>query len=429
MNNRSWLVACMCLFVCGEAAHAQSPKTLNLKEAEAIAAKNHPKVRAAFLNALAANEVTTEVGSARYPNVFGSLTGADSIENSRIAAGGLNNPIVFERLAGGVTVSQMLTDFGRTSNLTASSRLRAQSQQNTVEATRQQVLLQVDVAYFSALRAQAVLKVAEQTVAARQLVADQVAALAKSKLKSALDVSFANVNLSEAKLLLISAQNELAASFADLSQALGDNTQERFALAEEPIQPALPPDPSELVAEALKQRPDLLSLRLEHEAALKFATAEKDLSLPTISALATTGYLPTHDDRLSNRYLAAGINVNFPVFNGRLFSARRSEAELRAQAAEQNARDAENRISRDVAVAWLNASTAFQRLAVTTELLNEAKQALDLAQARYDLGLGSIVELSQAQLNETSAHIASARARYEYQGQRSALAYQVGALR
>ena len=86
-------------------------------------------------------------------------------------------------------------------------------------------------------------------------------------------------------------------------------------------------------------------------------------------------------------------------------------------------------MARDVQVAWLNASTAFERLAVTAELLTEATMALDLAQTRYDLGLSSIVELTQAQLNKTSAEIASAGAKYEYGLQSVVLAYQDGTVR
>ena len=82
---------------------------------------------------------------------------------------------------------------------------------------RASVLLQVDRAYFDALRAQAILRVAEQTIAARQLVVDQVTALASAGLKSALDLSFARVNLSEAQLLLLQAQNGVQASYASLS--------------------------------------------------------------------------------------------------------------------------------------------------------------------------------------------------------------------
>ena len=73
--------------------------------------------------------------------------------------------------------------------------------------------------------------------------------------------------------------------------------------------------------------------------------------------------------------------------------------------------------------------TAFERVGLTGQLLKQAQLALDLARGRYDLGLSSIVELSQAQLNLTAAQIGSASARYDYQAQRAVLTYQVGALR
>ena len=86
-------------------------------------------------------------------------------------------------------------------------------------------------------------------------------------------------------------------------------------------------------------------------------------------------------------------------------------------------------MTRDVQVAFLNASTAFQRLSVTQELLGQATQSLDLAQARYNLGLSSIVELSQAQLNLTSAQIVGSTAKFDYELQRAVLDYQMGVVR
>ena len=90
---------------------------------------------------------------------------------------------------------------------------------------------------------------------------------------------------------------------------------------------------------------------------------------------------------------------------------------MKARAAAQNITAEENRVIRDVRTAWLNATTAYDRLGLTQQLLDQAKLALDLAQSRYSLGLSSIVELSQAQLNLTSAQIASASAKYDYQSQ------------
>jgi outer membrane protein len=84
---------------------------------------------------------------------------------------------------------------------------------------------------------------------------------------------------------------------------------------------------------------------------------------------------------------------------------------------------------RDVRVAYLNAQTAYERVGLTDQLLQYAQRSIDLSKARYDLGLSSIIELSQAQLNLTSAQIASASARFDYEAQNAVVQYQVGALK
>ncbi len=104
------------------------------------------------------------------------------------------------------------------------------------------------------------------------------------------------------------------------------------------------------------------------------------------------------------------MNVQIPVFNGFLFSSKSRESDLRAQATRQRLTDLRNRISRDVRTSWLAANTAFDRVTVSEQLLAQANLALDLAQTRYKLGLSSIVELSQAQLQQTQAEIGNAQA-------------------
>ena len=79
--------------------------------------------------------------------------------------------------------------------------------------------------------------------------------------------------------------------------------------------------------------------------------------------------------------------------------------------------------------AWANANDAYQRIDVTAQFLRQAAMALDLAQGRYELGLSSIVELTQAQLNLTQAEIENLNAQYDYQSQNSALQYAIGLLR
>jgi outer membrane protein len=402
---------------------------LSVKDAEALALKNNPTISVARLNALASEQVTREVRSSFWPQAYANLTAVDAENNSRITAGGLNNPIVYTRAAGGATVTQLITDFGHTTNLVASARLQARAEAQNAAATKQDVLLAVDQAFYNALQTRAVLQVAEQTVASRQLLSDQVSALTKSKLKSDLDLSFANVNLAQAKLLYLDALNSDKASAAALSAILGYPTLESFELVNDTEALAPPPaDVDSLIADAFAKRPEILALEFQSESAEKLHKADHDQLYPTISALGAFGDSPVRDDRIYGSYAAAGVNVEIPVFNGFLYSAKSHEADLRAQAARNQLVDLRNRISRDVRTSWLAASTAFDRVEVSEQLLAQANQALDLAQTRYKLGLSSIVELSQAQLQQTQAEIGSAQAGYQYRLALSILRYQTSGL-
>jgi len=420
----------LALALAGLAAAAPSPRRLTLQEAEALALSRHPALQSANALQRAALEVPRQVRSRQFPTVFASLTAAGMTnEEARLFAGGLNSPSVFNRVASGLTVSQLITDFGRTSNLAGSADLRAQAQVEFSSTTRAQVLLQVDRSYYAALRAQRVLQVAKATVEARQLVADQAKALQESKLRSALDVTFARVNLEEARLLLSNAENDERSALAELANAMGISIQDSYELVEDPLPGGMADKVDSLIEEALKNRPELKQARLEASAAAKFANAEKALRYPTVSALANAGLATLHNDRFHSVWTAAGVNMDIPIFNGGLLSARRSEAEARSEAALQLTRDAENRIARDVRVAYLAAVNAYQRLQLTAQLLQQAEESQNLAQARYQLGLSSIVELTQAQLNVTRAQIAQVSAKFDYQGQRALLRFQTGDLK
>src|SRR6266567_6701572 len=198
-------------------ASAQSIQRLTLRDAESIALSHHPQIQSARFSALAEGQVAREVRSAYFPHASGALTGAGAESGSRIAAGFLNNPIILNRYSNGIAVDQLITDFGRTRHLVESAGLRAQAAGEETQTKQEDVLLQVNQAYFAALRAQTVLRVAQQTVEQRQLIVDQVTALEKSRLKSGLDLSFAKVNLAQAEPLLAQAQNDVQAGYAQLS--------------------------------------------------------------------------------------------------------------------------------------------------------------------------------------------------------------------
>jgi outer membrane protein len=216
---------------------------------------------------------------------------------------------------------------------------------------------------------------------------------------------------------------------AALSAVLGYEKQMNFHLVDETDSlPALPPDADALIEQAIQNRPDLQSLKFKEEAAQKFSKAQHEQLLPTINALGVVGETPVGSSEYftTNWYGAVGGNVSVPIFNGFRFTAQASEAALQAQASNQQTRALREQVARDVRTAWLNANTALQRVTVTGELVKEANTALDLAKTRYDLGLSSIVELSQAELQQTQAAIDNANARSQYNFAMATINFQTG---
>ena len=404
------------------------PPDLPLSYAKAWALRNNPRIRSADANARAAGSVVKEVRSARLPAVTGLVTGVEAQHSTVLAAGTLQTSSLYSRFASGVAVSQLITDFGRTASLTNSARLREQAQISNGRTVREQVLLTVEQTYFEALGGNAARRAAQAAVNNRETTLRQIRALADNAMRSTLDVRFAEVALSQAQLDLVQAENTAAEAQSNLAAALGLDHAQTFTLTDEPMPAVLEPSPDSRVQEALRKRPEVATLTQLRDAATRLAEAEGRLRLPTVSLLGTAGVVPAGDPRLPETYSAAGLNITIPVLNGGLLSARRAEAEQRAMAADSDLRELMNQVAREVRDAWLQANTAAQRLDVTTRLLAQATEALRLAQTRYDAGLGSIVELSQAQLNQTSADIQNATARYEYLTRRAALDYASGDL-
>jgi outer membrane protein len=429
-STRHFLLAAALALSAGRvlAADEVGTEALTLAQAHEIALRNHPNIAAANYQAQAAGEVVRQTRAGRWPqiNLYGSAVDAGA-DDTRILAGGINNPSVFDRTAVGAGLSQMITDFGRTPNLIASSTLQAQAATESATATAAQILLDVDRSYFSVLQAQALQDVAQQTVDTRQLLLDRVSALAANKLKSDLDVSFAQVAVAEGTLLLQNARNNLDSSRASLSAALGFRQLRQFRLVDEaPDTAVVAADLNKLIDDALRNRPELASLADQRDAAMSFARAQRDSRFPTLSIGAVAGDAFSRDARLPDSYSAAGLQISVPLFAGGFYAARQREAELRAKAAEQGLVGAEDNVARDVRIAWLNVNDALQRVQTTQQLRDYAAQAYDLAQSRYNVGSSSIVELSQAQLALSSAEIESAAARYNLLIQQATLSYQTG---
>lgn len=405
-------------------------ETLTLAQAESIALVNQPRMLAAQLRARAYSERIREARSGLFPTVDFNATGVRVADTgTSTAAGNITTSSISDRFAYGGNLAQLVTDFGRTSALIGSARSTAEAQNDFATLTRAQVRLNVRRAYYQVLGAEAVLRAAQSAQANRQLISRQLSALAQSELRSTLDVNFANVLESEAELTVVHAQSEVAQQRSRLATAMGSQqpiiaTLDDVATKKE----GMPQAPAELLQQATKQRADLSAARAEQHAAQEFALSEKRLSYPTLKVLASAGEIPYRDHTLHDNYAVAGFNLNIPVFDGGLFAARRSEANLEAKAKKHDVQQLQLEVSEQVRDAWYRADEAYRSLDVSARLVAQSKEALRLAQDRYSAGLSSIVELNEAQLNETSAEITAADATYTYLTRRAELDFAAGLL-
>ena len=401
-------------------------------DAERLALKNNPRITASRLLALAAGQVTRETRSGELPQISAAITAEKAEDGARIGAGALTDSRIYTHAGTGGSLSQLITDFGHTRDLVASNKLQQKAQDQTALATEQDVLLATDQAFYRLLNAQSLLNVAKATVAARGDVQNLTSALTKSALKSDLDLNVASADLSQAQLLELDAENGVASASAALASVLAAPADTVYLAVEDSDDTPLPPPDSSVAinANAQAQRPDLQALRFNAAADQKFATAQQLQHLPTISALAIGGITPVAPDGVfvPNWYAAAGVNLSLPLFTGFRIDAQAKEARLRQKATEKQAQDLSDTIARDVRVAVLNAQTAFRRISVADQFRKQTAQALALAQTRYKLGLSSIVELSQAQLQSTQAAVAAVNARFDYLLALRALDYARGQL-
>jgi outer membrane protein len=403
-------------------------------DAERLALKNNPLITANHLLALAAGQVTRETRSGELPQIYGALTAEKAEDGSRISSGALTDSRLYTHAGGGGSLTQLITDFGHTRDLVATNRLQQKAQDQTTLATQQDVLLATDEAFYRLLDAQSLLDVAKATVQARGDVQQLTQALTKSALKSNLDLYIASADLSQAQLLQLDAENAVGSASAALAAVLAAPPDTIYlAIEESSAAPPPPPDTDSsatLNGAAQIQRPDLQALRLNAQSYQKFARAQELQHLPTISALAIGGITPVSPDGIfvPHWYAAAGVNLSVPLFTGFRINAQTEEARLRQRAIEKQAQALSDTIARDVRVSVLNAQTAFKRIGVADQFREQTARALGLAQTRYKLGLSSIVELSQAQLQSTQATVSAVNARYDYLLALRALDYARGQL-
>ena len=409
---------------------AETPATfLSLNEAIQAAIKHHPSLQREEKVILAAEAKMRQSQADFMPQVDAAAVGtAGSLRmNAVMNPGGSlikTNSLDF---VSGLTLRQRLFDFGQTAHRVGANRSATEALQHRRLAQRALVILNARHAYLNSLKQYRLVQIAERTVEERQVVVRQLTALYEQQLKSKLDLDLVHVELSNAELVLIRAQNDLRASFAMLNNAMGVQGESVYEL--EDIKSTITPQRplKELIKVSLEQRPELQELDARLRATSQNIKAAQSTNLPTVNAMGSVGYRSASSDQeRTDGFWSAGAGVSVPLFTGFLIENQVKEAMANHHQVEASRRDIAQQISLEVTQIYLDVATYEKQIAVVEELVNRTKETLELAKKRYQLGLGSIVEVTQAEVAVANARTTHAEARYNYLMALATMDYAIG---
>ncbi len=404
-----------------------SVRILTLEEAMRTALAQHPSLRLAREEIAAAKARTGQVRSNYFPQVSTSGFAKQGLSGASGALGlrGLVTSPLFRDIGSSSAVFQNLYDFGRTAHGAKASEWAAVSLKHALEAQQALVTLSVQEAYYNALEQQRLIKVAEETLAERQLTVRQATAFYRASLKSKLDVTLAEVAAANALLELVRAGERSRTAFAELNLAMGVAGEPAYTLEEPKITLEPPAALDTLLAEGQTQRPELSVLDAQIRADRETVAFAESNRKPRLMGLFSGGWV-RFSELTAGRLLLGAFGIDVPLFTG--FRIENEIAEANANLARtQAARDTlTQEIRLEVQRAHNHLQTATESVRATEPLVEQARQALRLAQVRYQNQLGDLVELNTAQVAATESEAQHAKAQYGYKLAQAVLRYVTG---
>lgn len=395
------------LLLLASTLHAASP--LTLEAALAIALKNHPQVIEARENLNGAEARTGQALANYYPQ----LNIAADWSKGRSFLTPIEAVKQTEVQTDAIYLRQTIYDFGRTSGAVDAARGNNAAAAETLAVTRQDIAYRVRAAFYLLLAAEKQANAVKETVRAREEVYRQAEEFFREGIRAKVDVTRAEANMFAAKTALIRAENNLELARVELANAMGVPSLETGTVVEPAAAIDTEPERSRVEQEALTNRAELKRLNaLKSSAAAGLKTARSGY-LPILSGTASAGYAD-REFPPGRTVWGVGLNLTIPLFSG--FSTVQQEKEavalLRAVEAQQN--NQRLQIVRDVESSWLGVREATARIASTEKEVAAAGENQALAMGRYQEGVGSIIEVTDAQSQALDAETAHIQAVYDY---------------
>jgi outer membrane protein len=425
---------------------ALSARTVTLEEAVRAAEAQKPEVRVAQANAAVGVARTVQARAPALPQIKVEAEYDRTTGNRRQRPGRdtlvSNSWKTYNWFEGQVTGTQLIWDFGKTLNSWRSAEMRAVALADTERATRLEAVGTVRAAFFRARAAKALIGVARQTLANQERHLAQITGFVQAGTRPEIDLAQSRATSANARVGTIRTENDFTAARAELNQAMGVAGDTDYDIADD----GFPPVPGEtgplgaLIDEAIRARPDLAALdhrvRAE-ELAARAARGNYWPSLNLIGAARDEGQswkrTPTLNfvgeiDLIGGMAwnVWGGVQLSWPLFQGLLTRGQVREADAEVAAARAERDGLVNQVWVAVQQAVASVRSAQEALVASDQALAAARERLRLADGRYTAGVGSIIELSDAELGATTAGAQRVAAEYALATARAALVLALG---
>ena len=378
-----------------EAADARVEETRAPGLPQLTGVASYQRLRSASFGGRATTGTTTSVG--------GASTGGTSVGSTSISASNSSGVDIFQF---GLSFSQIIVDFGQVYNKTRAAKRAASSFEATEKVVARTAIQNVRRFYFAARAQKALVRVATETVTNLQRHLDQIQGFVRVGTRPEIDLAQAKTDLANGRLSLITAENAYSIGKAQLALAVGDTTLQgrSFDITDDELAPIDGEDAPvpQLTQKAIQSRPELLAYERTIDSYDLVARANKGAYAPTISA---TGSASESGISLGSLGPAwnVGVSLAWPIFQGGITRGTIREAQANASAARAQLDAEKLQIGLEVEQAEIALVAAKASRAVADDVLFNANERLRLAEGRYAAGVGSVIELGDAQLALTNA--------------------------
>jgi outer membrane protein len=409
------------------AENAPAPKVLRLDDALSTALEHQPSVLQARAQTEAAAGRVDQARSPYLPQVNGtavyqrihasssaggsSALGSTGTGTTVVAPTSFSSSATFNRFSAGVSATQLIWDFGTTINRTKAASQSRDAQQYSERTARQQAMLQVRQAFFQAHEQRSLITVAQEAIANQERHLAQIQGFVEQGIRPEIDLAQARTDLANARVQLINAQAAYTTAKAQLNQAMGVQGPLDFDVSEEPL-PAVAEENesvSRLATIAAESRPELRALERQERSAELTLSAIRGQYGPTLSAQGGVSEVGNSLDALGFNW-NAGVVLNWPLFQGGITAGQSREARANIDVAKAQITQQQLQIRVDVETASLAVQTAKVVISAAADATLNAREQLRLAEGRYESGVGSIIELNDAQLALQNAEAQSVQA-------------------